>query len=98
MTVFIHVANLVPIVKKNTTKEILNTSERQSKTDTQSTTDTQATEPHDKTVNNPLTHIHIDSDDDFMPISVKKLSKHPSTLSMDSDSEDELINPRLECP
>ena len=43
------------------------------------------------TVNNTLTHIHVDSDDDFMPISVNKLSKHPSTLSMDSDSEDELI-------
>ena len=87
----VNTCNLVPTVKENITQEILKTSQGDSKTDTQSTTDIQATEPHDKTVNIPLTHVHVDSDDDFMPISVKKLSKHPSTLSMDSDSEDELI-------
>ena len=63
----------------NYNKKNFKTSKGHSKTDTQSTTDIQATEPHDKTVNNPLTHVHVDSDDDFMPISVKKLSKHPST-------------------
>ena len=87
----VNTCNLVPTVKENITKEILKNSEGYSKTDTQSTTDIQATEPHDNTVNNTLTHIHVDSDDDIMPISVYKLSKHPSTLSMDSDSEDELI-------
>ena len=87
----VNTCNLVPTVKENTTKEILKNSEGHSKTDTQSTTDIQATEPHDNTVNNPLTHVNVDSDDEFMPISVNKLSKHPSTSSMDSDSEDELI-------
>ena len=72
----VNTCNLVSTVKENTTKEILKNSEGHSKTDTQSTTDIQATEPHDNTVNNPLTHVHVDSDDDFMPISV---SKHPST-------------------
>ena len=57
-------------------KEFLNTSEGHSKTDTESATNTKATEPHVKTVN-PLTHIHVDSDDDFMPKNVKKVSKHP---------------------
>ena len=52
-------SNLVPIIKKN------NTSDGQGKSDTQSTTNTRATKSQDKTVDNPLTHMHADSDDDF---------------------------------
>ena len=87
----VNTCNLIPTTKKNKTKEKLITSEDQGKTDTQLTTNTQATEPHDKTVNNPLIHVDVDSDDDFMPTSVKKTRKHPSTLLHDSDSDDELI-------
>ena len=79
-------SNLVPIIKKN------KTSEGQGKTDTQSTTNShQATKSHDRAVDNPLTHVHADSDNDFLPTSFKRASKHPSTLLKDSDSEDELI-------
>ena len=40
-------------------------------------------------INNPV--VHIDSDDDFMPIKTNKSSKHPIVVSNDSDSDDELI-------
>jgi hypothetical protein len=33
---------------------------------------------HDKTIDNPLTHVHADSDDDFVSTSFKRASKHPS--------------------
>ena len=81
-------SNLVPIIKKTKT---LNTSDGQGKTDTQFTTNTQATKSQDKTVDNPLTHVHADSDDDFVPMGFHRASKHPLTLVKDSDSEDELI-------
>ena len=35
--------------------------------------------------------MHADSDDDFVPMGFKRVSKHPLTLVKDSDSEDELI-------
>ena len=64
-------SNLVPIIKKNKT---LNTSDSQ---DTQSITNTQATKSQDKTVDNLLTHVHADSDDNFVPMGIKRASKHP---------------------
>ena len=56
-------SNLVPIINENKT---MNTSDGQGKTDTQSTTNTQATESQDTTVDNSLTHVHTDSDDDLI--------------------------------
>ena len=88
----VNTCNLVPTTKKNKTKEILNTSDGQGETETQSTTTTQATEPHNKTITSPLTHVNVDSDDDFMPTSIKKTRRHPSTTSKDNDSDDELIS------
>ena len=52
-------SNLVPIIKEN------NTSDGQGKSDTQFTTNTQATKSQDKTVDNPLTHMHADSDEEI---------------------------------
>ena len=60
------------------------------KIDTKSTTNSQTAQPHD-TVNNPLVCIPVDSDGDFMPTSVKRTRKNPSTTSKDNDFNDELI-------
>ena len=65
------------------------TSNDQEKIDTKSTTNSQTAQPHD-TVNNPLVCIPVDSDDDFMPTSVKRTTKNPSTTSKDNDFNDEL--------
>ena len=83
--------NLVLTSKKNKTKDTLNTSDGQGESETQSTSNTHVTEPHDKAVNAPHTHVNVDSDDDFMPTSVKKTRKRPSTTSNNNDSDDELI-------
>ena len=67
-----------------------NTSNDQEKIDTKSTTNSQIAQPHN-TVNNLLVCILVDSDDDFMPTSVKRTRKNPSTTSKGNDFNDELI-------
>ena len=79
-------SNLVPVIIEKNKSSNPSTNDSQGKHESPSTTISKSPE---KTSEKPLTYVHSDSDDDFVPTGFKRASKYQ--LVKDNESEDELI-------